>query len=48
MYLVYNGTGIQRRRIMILEQIDENLLKIANGGILYPHFEGEEDENRKR
>lgn len=29
-YLVYNSTGIQRRKIMILEQIDENLLKIAN------------------
>ena len=33
---------------MSKNQYGQYLLKIAIGGIIYPHFEGEEDENRKR
>ena len=33
---------------MSKNQYGQYLLKIANGRIIYPHFEGEEDENRKR
>ena len=48
-----NGWITKEKLIEIGDSMSKNqygqyLLKIANGGILYPHFEGEEDENRKR